>query len=181
MTSDLYMRYLGALGVLSRASVYVPEEIRECIEQVFEDACKHHPLKWQRVLDRIEIAPDTASPVKSDNTTQTMYNYAPYGFGEHTIKITIQRWDFRGHIWVKVGGDCRGISVMSDIADTIWELALCNPSEIKSDCNFKIDDDFWYTAVLKNKQGDTLNDCSDQQGFEDAIVGIEIVDYKPKK
>ena len=54
---DLYMRYLGVLGILSECSVHVPEDIRESIESAFEDACSHHNLRWRRLLDRIEIEP----------------------------------------------------------------------------------------------------------------------------
>jgi hypothetical protein len=53
----LYLRYLGVLGLLAEASVYAPEDIREMIEQAMDDACHNHPLRWRRVLDRIEIEP----------------------------------------------------------------------------------------------------------------------------
>jgi hypothetical protein len=52
---DLYMRYLGVLGILAECSIHVREEEREAIEWALNDACKHHPLRWHRVLDRIEI------------------------------------------------------------------------------------------------------------------------------
>lgn len=74
-TSDLYMRYLGVLGILSEASVYVPEEIRESIEQSFEDACKHHSLRWKRILNRIEIEP------KPERYFLIISNYINYPMG----------------------------------------------------------------------------------------------------
>lgn len=52
----LYMRYLGALGLLSECSVHVDDEMRESIEQAFTDA-ENYGLKWRRVLERIEIEP----------------------------------------------------------------------------------------------------------------------------
>jgi hypothetical protein len=55
--TEVYLRYLGCLGLLAEASVKVDEDIRERIELAFEQACKHHPLVWKRVLNRIEIAP----------------------------------------------------------------------------------------------------------------------------
>lgn len=56
MPEDLYMRYLGVLGILSECSVYVPEEEREMIEAAFIDACESHPsLRWKRILNRIEL------------------------------------------------------------------------------------------------------------------------------
>lgn len=54
-TEDLYMRYLGVLGILSACSVHVLEEDRESIENAFTDACAKHPLVWRRILNRIEI------------------------------------------------------------------------------------------------------------------------------
>lgn len=56
MSEDLYMRYLGVLGLLGECSVYVPEEEREMIVAAFEDASEAHPsLTWKRVLNRVEI------------------------------------------------------------------------------------------------------------------------------
>jgi hypothetical protein len=51
------MRYLGVLALLCEASVYVPEDIRESMEQALDDACSDGKLEWRRVLDRLEIEP----------------------------------------------------------------------------------------------------------------------------
>jgi len=53
----LYLRYLGALGLLAETSVFVPEDIREMIEIAMSDAAANHPVRWQRILDRIELEP----------------------------------------------------------------------------------------------------------------------------
>jgi len=52
-----HMRYIGVLGLLSQCSVYVPEDLRECIESAMIDAVSNSggTLKWKRVLDRIEL------------------------------------------------------------------------------------------------------------------------------
>jgi hypothetical protein len=56
MMYDEHMRYLGALGLLMECSVYVPEDLRECIESAFQDACAANDhWKWRRILNRIEI------------------------------------------------------------------------------------------------------------------------------
>jgi hypothetical protein len=52
---DLYMRYLGVLGILAECSVQVDEETREQIQMAFDHACNHHPLQSRRILNRIEI------------------------------------------------------------------------------------------------------------------------------
>ena len=58
----LYMRYLGALGLLAECSVYLPnddegEEMRQQIIVAFTDAEATHPLRWRRILNRLEILP----------------------------------------------------------------------------------------------------------------------------
>jgi len=54
-----HMRYLGCLGLLAECAecaVYVPEDLREMIEQAMVDACAANPsLRWKRILDRFEI------------------------------------------------------------------------------------------------------------------------------
>lgn len=51
-----HMRYLGTLGLLGECAVYVPEDLREKIEDAMRDACEADPaLKWRRILNRIEI------------------------------------------------------------------------------------------------------------------------------
>ena len=64
--TDLYMRYLGCLGLLAESSVYLKrspeaEDIHESIQEAMEDACANYPLKWHQVLDRIEIESDPES------------------------------------------------------------------------------------------------------------------------
>lgn len=53
---ELYVRYLGVLGLLAECSVYVTEDERECIERAFGHA-EEYGLCWRRVLDRFSIQP----------------------------------------------------------------------------------------------------------------------------
>lgn len=39
-------------------------------------------------------------------------NYNPNTFGIHKIKVTIQMWDYIGHIFYEVSGNCKGKNVM---------------------------------------------------------------------
>lgn len=108
-------------------------------------------------------------------------NYDPnYADGVHTVRVTIQAWDYRGHIEVKIGGNCRGFGVMEDIAEDIWDTALDDPSEVTSDCHFEVLDENFYRAVLRNERGDILDCEGDQHDFEDMIVGVEIVAFEKK-
>lgn len=114
-------------------------------------------------------------------------DYNPNSYGTHTVQVTIQKWDYRGHIAVKIGGNCKGLELLRDIDETIWEAALDHSSSIISDCGFEViengygDEDFWYKAVLKNECGDTLLDEGDQNDFENAIVEVAIIAYEPEK
>lgn len=64
------MRYLGVLGILCEASVHVPEDIRESIEQALDDACEDGRLKWKRILDRfdLEVVPPAESNWQADRS-----------------------------------------------------------------------------------------------------------------
>lgn len=54
-----HLRYLGTLGLLAECSVHVPEDLREMIQEAFDDACKADPqLKQRRILNRLEIEVD---------------------------------------------------------------------------------------------------------------------------
>lgn len=55
---ELYMRYLGVLGLLAEASVHMRPEDREAAERAFANA-EQYGLVWRRVVDRLEI---TSSP-----------------------------------------------------------------------------------------------------------------------
>lgn len=53
---EMKMKYLGVLGLLCEASVYVPEDVRECMENALQDAVDNLPnLRWKRILDRLDI------------------------------------------------------------------------------------------------------------------------------
>lgn len=59
---DLRTHYLGVLGLLARCSVGLrdtdeesADELRDCIEQALCDAEQIVPIKWRRILDRIEV------------------------------------------------------------------------------------------------------------------------------
>lgn len=56
---ELYMRYLGVLGLLGECSVHVSDDERESIERAFIHAGSYG-MRWRRVLDRMEIEPDAS-------------------------------------------------------------------------------------------------------------------------
>lgn len=55
MNAEERLRYVGVLGLLCEASVYVPEDVRESMENALEDACQDGTLEWTRTLDRLDL------------------------------------------------------------------------------------------------------------------------------
>lgn len=101
-----------------------------------------------------------------------MKNYDPNIYqGIHTIEITIQQWDYVGHIIRKMGGNCRG----KDVLDFDFE---CEDADFENDCQLKYDEEYGYfSAVLKNENGDTFEIEESASDFNKMIVKIEILDY----
>ena len=108
-------------------------------------------------------------------------NYDPNDrFGEHVIEVTLQEWDYRGNLQVRVSGNCKGLSLISNIVDIILDAY---PDHINSDCNFRIvedGDEEWFEAELKNENGEALDVDGDWYDLEKMIVKVEIVDFIPK-
>lgn len=101
-----------------------------------------------------------------------MKNYDPnMSSGIHTIKITLQIWDYVGHIIHKVGGNCKGMNVLE------FDFECWDGFE-ENDCHIEYHEDCGYFAcVLKNSYGDTLSCGCDANEMNDMIVAIEILDY----
>lgn len=90
--------------------------------------------------------------------------------GIHTVKITLQRWDYVGHIIQKIGGNCKGRSML-------YFDFECECDFPDNDCQltYHEDDDF-FTCILKNEEG-TLECEGDASEMNDMIVSIEIIDF----
>lgn len=77
-----------------------------------------------------------------------MKNYDPnITNGIHTVKITLQQWEYVGHIFKKIGGNCKG----SNILDFDFE---CEDGALENDCELSFHEDYeCYRAFLKNESG----------------------------
>lgn len=106
-----------------------------------------------------------------------MKNYNPNIYrGIHTINITIQQWDYVGHIIQKICGNCRGRYIL----DFDFEYDIAEDSE--NDCQLKYDDaQTCYSAVLRNENGDILKIEGSPADFNKMIVKMEILDYSQEK
>ena len=96
----------------------------------------------------------------------------------HTIRVTFQWLQYKGHIVYNISGNCRGLGVM-DVDFDIWDMDdISNLKE--NDCNFKWDDinEVW-NLTLKDDNG---NECDmgdiEEHEIEDYVVAVEIIDCK---
>lgn len=93
----------------------------------------------------------------------------------HTIRITLQCGEHKGHIAYKMGGNCFGKTLLD------WSPE-CDSQEdvdryVENDCGFRVDEDMGiYLYTLKDDEGNTCEFESDDRELEENIVAIEIVD-----
>lgn len=101
-----------------------------------------------------------------------MKNYDPNIYeGTHTVKITLQQWEYKGHIISHIDGNCKGKNVL----DFDFE---CENDFPDNDCQMKYHEDGdYFTCVLKDEKGNTLKCEGDAQEMNDMIVGVEIIDF----
>ncbi|MGS6445971.1 DUF5406 family protein [Enterococcus hirae] len=111
-----------------------------------------------------------------------MKNYDPnMRRGTHTIKVSFQRWDYKGFVMFRRGGNCKGLSVLSlDEEDLYYQPLLDNPIGF----GLLSEDDEgneWFKMTLTNDEGDELlvEDVWEELG--DYIVGLEIIDFVADK
>lgn len=106
-----------------------------------------------------------------------MKNYDPnIAWGVHTIEVTLQQWGHIGHLKFKHGGNCKG----RDVLDFDFE---CETGEgIENDCNFQYhEEDDYFSAILKDENGNTLEVEGEAEEFNQMIVKVEILDYVEEK
>lgn len=102
--------------------------------------------------------------------------YDPNFQGVHVIRVTFMQWGFVGHIAFKIGGNCKGASLLD------FTFLDCDVQEdidryTENDCQFSFDEDYEiYRAMLKNTDGDGLEVEGDTEEFKDMVVGIEIAE-----
>ncbi len=94
----------------------------------------------------------------------------------HTIRITLMRYDYTGHIAYNIGGNCKGASLLD--AQTLFEC--WGQDEIdkftENDCELRYDEYYEiFTAVLLNDEGQKLGIEADESEIQDMVVAVEFV------
>lgn len=113
---------------------------------------------------------------------QQMKNYDPNSrWGTHTIKVSFQRWDYKGFVTFRRGGNCKGLDVLALDEDDLYDQTLTdNP------IGFGLlpeDDegDEWFKMTLTNDKGDELSVEDTWSYLSDYIVSVEIIDFVADK
>lgn len=103
-----------------------------------------------------------------------MKNYDPnIRYGTHTVEITLQQWEYTGHVTQRINGNCKGRTIL----DFDFE---CEDGNLESDCNLKFHEDSYdyFTATLKDPEGNTLDVDGYAEDFNNMIVKMEIIDFR---
>ena len=51
-----------------------------------------------------------------------MKNYDPnIRWGKHTVKVSFQRWDYKGFVMFRKGGNCKGLDVLALDEDDLYD------------------------------------------------------------
>lgn len=94
-------------------------------------------------------------------------------WGNHTVKITIQRWEYVGHIIQKKRGNCKGRDILK------FDFEEYENEE--NDCDLQFDEDLeYFRAKLMDKDGGFLEVEGFAEEFNKMIVAVEIIDFKPE-
>lgn len=96
----------------------------------------------------------------------------------HTIRVTFQWQEYKGHIAYEVGGNCRGLNVMDVDFDCMDMSDIENLKE--NDCNFGWNENYelWFLS-LKDDDGNTCDiDCVEPDEINDYVVAVEIIDCR---
>lgn len=95
----------------------------------------------------------------------------------HTIRVTFQCQEYKGHIAYEVGGNCRGIDVLDVDFDLMDDRTVATLKE--NDCSLQFDEYGVWTLVLKDDEGNTLQiDGLEEDNIRDYVVSLEIIDCR---
>ena len=101
-----------------------------------------------------------------------MKNYNPnITNGVHTVMITLQSWGYKGHIFQKITGNCKGRDML--------HFDFYEEDEFPdNDCQLEYDEDVdYFSCVLKDDEGNTIECEGDASEMNDMIVAVEIIDF----
>ena len=111
-----------------------------------------------------------------------MKNYDPnIRLGTHTIKVSFQRWDYKGFVTFRRGGNCKGLDVLALNEDDLYDQTLTdNP------IGFGLlpeDDEVKKRIKIQHikENGDELSVEDTWSYLSDYIVSVEIIEFVADK
>lgn len=111
-------------------------------------------------------------------------NYDPNIYeGTHTVKVTLQEWDYTGYVIMTISGNCKGASILESAID----LDEFEDNISENQCKFKVfdepddDDNYWFSCILYRDNGDELDVEDELNSLSNYIVKAEIIDYVENK
>ncbi len=103
-------------------------------------------------------------------------NYDPNITGVHTIQVTLMQFGYVGHITTKIGGNCKGKVILDYDFENETEF---DTPYTKNDCFLRyIEDEDFFTATLKDSEGNELFIEADAEEMNRMIVAVEITDLE---
>lgn len=95
-------------------------------------------------------------------------------YGIHTVKVTLQQWEYTGHIIERIKGNCQGKSVLDFDFDQFEE-----DFDLENDCEIECDDG-WFSCVLHDEEGNEFEVEGEWKEMNELIVRMEIIDFVPE-
>jgi hypothetical protein len=102
-----------------------------------------------------------------------METYSPYGFGDHTAKVTFQ-WDrYKLTKEVLVGGNCKGFSIIESAVDEAVDKLYEKFGE----------EDETFISLDMVADDDSTCECEfeDDDELKDAVVAVELTGWEQEK
>lgn len=104
-------------------------------------------------------------------------DYDPNVCGIHSVRVTFMQWAYTGHITFEIGGNCHGADLLNcDFLEMDTQEDI--ERYLENDCSFTYhepefeDSDGYYSALLKDADGNALEVYGDEEEFKKMIVSI---------
>ncbi len=99
--------------------------------------------------------------------------------GMARIRVYIQIDEYKGFFEINISGNVKGKKLLDEAIDTDY----LEQYDIKrSNCKLKIfEEEQYFSCILKNKKGDTLEVENNLDFLSDMIVGCKILEFKEEE
>lgn len=103
--------------------------------------------------------------------------YDPNFQGTHIVQATFMQWDYVGHVAYEMSGNSKGENQLhADFLDLDTQDEI--DQYVINDCDFTAhcdEDEYFFSATLRNAEGDELRVEGDAEDFKRMIIKIEFI------